>query len=154
MWLNLFKMLKVMDFLARPEGVTKKQLSEVTGKSERQVYRILDAIQNMGIPVYDDKIDGEREKAWRIEESYLVRLKNLNIPNPDFTLPELFILGFIKSASVIFQDTEISRYADSAFDKLKGFAPDELIEVFERMESACESACNNDPLMRIIGVQN
>lgn len=136
MWETLFRILQIIEYLSRNQGVTKKQLAEITGKSERQVYRILETIQHMGIPVCDEKINGDREKLWRIESSYLVRMKNLNLPKPDFSLPELFILSFMKTAAGIFHDTEISRHADTAFDKLKGFAPARLHEVFARMEAA------------------
>lgn len=89
MWGNIVKTLKVMDLLARQNGATKKDIARITGKSDRQVYRILQAIRHIGIPIYNDKIDGEREKTWRIEESYLIKLKNLNVPDLSFTLPTL-----------------------------------------------------------------
>lgn len=136
MWGNLAKLFKTIDLLSRPGGATKKEIAELSGTGERQVYRALDSIQNMGVPVYDDKPEGEREKTWFIEESYTKKLPNMTVPDPGFTLPELFILSFIKGSSSIFQNTEISRYADSSFSKLKSFASDKMQDVFERIESA------------------
>jgi predicted DNA-binding transcriptional regulator YafY len=136
MWGNLAKLFRVMDILSRPDGATKKEIADITGTQKRQVDRIINAIGNMGIPVYDDRPDGEREKVWFIEEGYLRKLPNMAVPDPDFTLPELFVLSFIKGSSSIFHNTEISRYAESSFEKLKGFASSKLFEVFERMESA------------------
>ncbi|WP_027358758.1 helix-turn-helix transcriptional regulator [Desulforegula conservatrix] len=135
MWGNIVKMLKVMDLLARQNGATKKDIARITGKSDRQVYRILQAIEHIGIPIYNDRIDGEREKTWRIEESYLTKLKNLNVPDLSFTLPELFVLSFLKGSSSVFYESEIFKYVDSSFSKLKGLAPERLLEVFERMET-------------------
>jgi len=136
MWENLAKIFKVIDLLSRPGGATKKEIADVSGTGERQVYRILESIQNMGVPVYDDKLDGEREKVWLIEEFYTRKLPNMTVPDPGFTLPELFVLSFIKGSSSIFQNTAISRYADSSFGKLKGFASDTMQGIFETMESA------------------
>lgn len=137
MWGNLAKMFKVMDLLSRPDGATKKEIAEVAETQKRQAHRVIEAIQNMGVPVYDDKPDGEREKSWFIEESYIRKMpNNMAVPDPSFTLPELFVLNFIKGSSSIFYDTEISRYAESSFEKLKGFASTKLFDVFERMESA------------------
>lgn len=136
MWGNLAKLFKVMDLLSRSEGATIKEIAEVAETKKRQAHRVIEAIQNMGIPVYDDKPDGEREKTWHIDEGYLRKLPNMAVPEPNFTLPELFVLSFIKGSSSIFHDTEISRYAESSFEKLKGFASSRLFEAFERMESA------------------
>lgn len=136
MWGNLAKLLKVIDLLSRPGGATKREIAEVVETQKRQAQRVLEAIQNMGIPVYDHKPDGEREKTWHIENEYLRKLPNMAIPDPNFTLPELFVLAFIKGSSSIFHETEISKYAESSFEKLKGFASSKLFDVFERMESA------------------
>lgn len=136
MWGNLARLFRVMDLLSRPGGATKKEIADIAGTQKRQVDRIINAIQNMGISVYDHKPDGEREKVWSIEDGYLRKLPNMRIPDPDFTIPELFVLSFIRGSSSIFHNTEISRYAESSFEKLKGFASSELFDVFERMESA------------------
>ncbi len=136
MWGNLARLFRVMDLLSRPGGATKKEIADIAGTQKRQVDRIINAIENMGIPVYDHKPDGEREKIWSIEDGYLRKLPNMRIPDPDFTIPELFVLSFIRGSTSIFHNTEISRYAESSFEKLKGFASSELFDVFERMESA------------------
>lgn len=135
MWGNLSKIFRVVEILARPGGATKKEIADVTETGERQVYRVLESIQNMGVPVYDDKPEGSREKKWCIEESYTRKLPNITIPDPGFTLPELFVLSFIRGAASIFQNTEISKFVDSSFEKLKGFALENRKDIFERMES-------------------
>ncbi|GAB6097965.1 transcriptional regulator [Desulfatiferula olefinivorans] len=135
MWGNLSKIFKVVEILAGPGGATKKEIADVAGTGERQVYRVLESIQNMGIPVYDDRPEGSREKVWCIEESYTRKLPNITIPDPGFTLPELFVLCFIRGAAAIFQNTDISKFVDSSFDKLKGFALENRKDIFERMES-------------------
>lgn len=135
MWENLSKIFKVMELLASPGGATKKEIADVAGTGERQVHRILDFIQNMGVPVYDDKPDGAREKIWCIEESYAKKLPNITMPDPGFSLPELFVLSFIHGSASIFHNTEISKFVDSSFEKLKGFALENRKDIFERMES-------------------
>lgn len=135
MWGNLAKLLKVIDLLSKPEGATLKEIAEVAETQKRQAQRVLEAIQNLGIPVYDHKPDAEREKTWHIEEEYLRKLPNMTIPDPSFSLPELFVLSFIKGSSSIFHETEISKYAESSFEKMKGLASSRLFELFERMEA-------------------
>lgn len=136
MWGKLAKIFNVIDLLSRPSGATKKEIIEVSGTGDRQFYRLIESIQNLGVPVYDDKPDGEREKVWFIEKNYIKKLPNMTVPNPGFTLPELFILSFFKGSSSIFQNTDISRYADSSYAKLKGFVLDNRKETFEKVESA------------------
>lgn len=135
MWGSLVKMLKVIDCMSRPCGAKKKEISEITGTSERHFYRIIKELEYYGVPLFPDKPEGEKENVWRIEESYTTKKNGKTLPSPNFTVSELFALCFLKGSSSIFHDSEMSRYVDSSYEKLKFVAPDKLRGVFERMES-------------------
>lgn len=136
MWVRLVKLLKVIDCMSRPGGARKKEIYRITGTGERSFYRMIEDLQKLGIPLYDEKPEGEKERVWRILEPYTKKMNGMAFPTPDFTISELFALCFLKGSSSVFQESEISRYIDSSYEKLKVVAPERLQEIFLRMEKA------------------
>jgi len=104
-------------------GVTKKEMAEDLGISLRSVSRSIQAIEELGIPVYDDRTCIEREKLWRIDSTYLSRMPNLDLPKIALTVPEIISLCMLAGESVIFRGTEINRHITSAISKLMYFVP-------------------------------
>ncbi|MBC2696294.1 MAG: hypothetical protein HF982_13670 [Desulfobacteraceae bacterium] len=43
------------------------------------VYRIVRVMEDIGFPVYTDKIPTEKEKRWKLEASYLKKLPNMKM---------------------------------------------------------------------------
>ena len=52
---QLVKLSKATDLLSKPGGSTKKELAETIEVSERQVYRIIMNIEDLGFPLYDEE---------------------------------------------------------------------------------------------------
>lgn len=121
---NLIQLVKTLSLLSRPQGATRKELAETLSISERSVSRGLNTIEDLGIPIYDDRMPGDKEKSWRIEASYLERLPNLSLPKLGLSYPEIISLCMLAGESVVFKGTEIDRHVTSAIAKLMVFVPE------------------------------
>ena len=122
---NLVKLIRTLGLLSRPKGATKKEMSDDLGISLRSVSRSIQAIEELGIPVYDDRSGLEREKRWRIESDYISRMPNLGLPKIALSLPEIISLCMLAGESVIFRETDISRHIAAAIAKLMLFVPED-----------------------------
>ena len=122
---NLIQLIRTLGLLSRPMGVTKKEMAENLGISLRSVSRSIQAIEELGIPVYDESTGIQRKKHWRIDSTYLSRMPNLDLPKIALTFPEIISLCMLAGESVIFKGTEISRHITSAIAKLMLFVPKE-----------------------------
>ncbi|OQY11982.1 MAG: hypothetical protein B6I30_05690 [Desulfobacteraceae bacterium 4572_187] len=78
---NLIKLLKALEILSKPEGTTIKQMVTQLAVDRRSVYRLIEVIEDLGFPIYDEKIPFEKEKRWKLEESYLKKLPNMKVPD-------------------------------------------------------------------------
>ena len=121
---NLVQLIKILDLLSRPRGCTRKEMSDVLGITDRSVSRCIRTVEDLGIPVYDDRPPGEKEKRWFIESSYLVKMPNLSLPNLCLSFAEIISLCMLAGESVVFTETEIDRHIETAIAKLKNFVPE------------------------------
>jgi predicted DNA-binding transcriptional regulator YafY len=137
---NLIKLLKALDLLSKHEGVTIGELGDQLGIDRRSVYRLISVIEELGFPLYDDKIELEREKRWKLEESYLKKLPNMKVPDVNLTLPEIISLYLIKSEANVFSGTEIEGHARSAFGKLSMFLPQDTLPKLDNIKALFVSA--------------
>lgn len=122
---NLIQLIRTLSLLSRPMGATKKEMAQELGISIRSVYRSIQMIEELGIPVYDDRTGPEREKRWRIESNYLSKMPNLGLPKIALSLPEIISLCMLAGESVIFRGTDISRHISAAIAKLMLFVPED-----------------------------
>lgn len=122
---NLIQLIRTLGLLSRPMGATKKELAEDLGICPRSVSRSIQAIEDLGVPVYDDRTGPEREKHWRIDSAYLSRMPNIDLPKIALSLPEIISLCMLAGESVIFRGTDISRHIAAAIAKLMLFVPED-----------------------------
>nr|NJM02154.1 WYL domain-containing protein [Desulfobacula sp.] len=122
---NLVQLIRTLSLLSRPQGVTRKEMAEGLGISQRSVSRSIRVIEDLGVPVYDDRASPEREKRWRIEPAYVLSMPGLSLPNISLTLPEILSLCMSAGESPVFRGTEIGRHMDSAIAKLMLFVPED-----------------------------
>ena len=130
---NLRKFLKTLDLLGRPNGATFEELQVELDLTRRSVYREIEFLQNIGLPIYDDT--SERPKRWKLSGEYLRKLPNLKIPNIEFTPSEIISLHFLKGENRIYKGTEIETAINSAFAKIGLFANDELFRRFDKIKN-------------------
>jgi len=120
---NLIKLLKALELFSKPGGTTIEEMAENLEIDRRSVYRMINLIEELGFPLYDDKIPLEKEKRWKLEESYLKKLPNMKVPDVNLTLPEIISLYMLRGEAGLFRGTDIERLTKSAFGKLGLFVP-------------------------------
>ncbi len=121
---NLVQLIKALSLLTRPRGATRRELSETLEISDRSVSRAIRMIDDLGIPIFDEKAPLEKQKHWKIESSYVDRLPNISLPKLRLSYPEILSLCMLAGESVVFKRTEIDRHIKSAIAKLMTFVPE------------------------------
>jgi len=131
---QLVKFLRAIDLISRPQGATIEELAKGLGIDRRSVYRLINVIEELGIPIYDDKPPLESKKQWKIEESYLKKLPNLKVPDLVLSLSEIIALCFMRGQTSLYRGTDIEKKINSAFTKIEAFAPSGLTENISRLK--------------------
>jgi predicted DNA-binding transcriptional regulator YafY len=132
---QMVRMLRAVDLLSRPSGVTKQELVERLGVDKRSVERLLGLLQELNFPVYDEPDALSGKKTWRMVDTYVMKLPNITLPDIRLTLPELISLYLIKGEAKLFHGTEIERMADAAFCKMALFMPEGLSQQLEKIRT-------------------
>jgi len=91
-FVNAIKLLTAINLLSSPAGATVRGLMEQLNISRRTAFRLLGALEGLGFPVTDEPQKSRGEKTYRLVDSYVIKLPNLNIPNPGLTEPETKML--------------------------------------------------------------
>ena len=89
---NSVKFLKVVNLLASPAGTTINGMMKSLGISRRSVFRLLEALEELGFPLTNDQSMPKTEKTYRLMDTYVLKLPNIAIPNPCFSEDEKEIL--------------------------------------------------------------
>ena len=89
---NSVKFLKAVSLLASPQGTTIKGLMHSLDISRRSVFRLLEALGELGFPLFDDQPVPRGEKRYRLMESYVMRLPNMAMPIINFSETETELL--------------------------------------------------------------
>ncbi len=154
---NLIQLLKAVDYLSRPEGATRQELSEFLNIGLKTVSRIIDTMYELGLPVFDEKDPLEKAKRWKFEEKYILKLPNIYVPDLSLSYSELIALYLLKSESNILHGTEIDGHITTAFSKLNFFVPAETREhlrkikqVFISKEESAKYYSGKEGLINII----
>ena len=137
---QIAKILQALDLLNRPQGATLRELSESLGVTERSVYRILEIMQYMGFPLYDEQTPLQKAKRWRIEEGFAKRLPNLSIPSPTLTTREMIALYLAGGGPGPFRGSAIEESLAQAFAKFEAFLPKGILPKLDRFRTLCVSA--------------
>jgi len=92
---NLTKLIQAVSLLAAPGGTTVKTLMAKLGLSKRSVFRLLEALGDLGFPIVDERRDLSAEKVYRLLDNYAKKLPNLSLPSFDLNDQERFYLDAI-----------------------------------------------------------
>lgn len=131
----LSKFLKAVDYIARPEGATIDQLASQLEIDRRSVYRLINVLEEVGFPIYDEKPPLERQKRWRFEETYLRKLPNIRLPDIKLTLSEIISLYLLRSSTGLFKHTDIEKSIQSAFEKMTAFLPKKVFDQLKKISA-------------------
>jgi predicted DNA-binding transcriptional regulator YafY len=94
--------------------------------TERTIRRDLEALQEAGFPLYDDRQDGK--KVWRLIEGYQQKLTQ------SFTLSELAALYFSRNMLSFLGGAPFAQDLESAFGKISEALPARSLPYLERIQ--------------------
>lgn len=86
------RFLSAVRLLSAPQGSTIKSLVENLNISRRSVFRLLRALEDLGFPLVDSQNQPKGEKTYRLLDSYVQKLPNMTIPNPNLTKDEIELI--------------------------------------------------------------
>ena len=132
---NLIKLLKALDLLSRAEGATIKQLAEHLEINRRSVYRLIDVMEELHFPLYDDTVPMEKEKRWRVLEEYVIKLPNITLPDVKLSFSEMIALYLLKGEAKLYRGTEIEKIVEAAFGKIGLFVPNGLYDQLQKIKT-------------------
>jgi predicted DNA-binding transcriptional regulator YafY len=118
-----WKILRLIE--GRKRGYSVKELAHELEANIRTIYRDLEALQEAGFPLYDDKT-GKRSH-WRMVDGF-----KSNLPLP-FTMTELMSLHMSRDLLKVFDGTVFQESIESLFDKVKTALPPKTIRYLERI---------------------
>jgi predicted DNA-binding transcriptional regulator YafY len=105
---------------------TAQDLADEHGVTERTIRRDIEALQEAGFPLYDERTDGR--KVWRLVEGYKQRLTQT------FTLSELSALYFSKNLMSFLGGAPFAQDVESAFSKIREALPARSLPYLARIQ--------------------
>ena len=119
---NSVKFLKAISLLATSQGTTIKGLMESLEISRRSVFRLLNALEELGFPLIDDQPIPRGEKRYRLMESYVIQLPNIAIPTINFSELETELLLSMLDFCIDIQKSEAGIVLNGIREKVKRFS--------------------------------
>lgn len=105
---------------------SSQDLAEEHGVTERTIRRDIEALQEAGFPLYDERADGR--KIWRLVDGYKQRLTQT------FTLAELSALYFSKNLMSFLGGAPFAQDLESAFSKIREALPERSLPYLQRIQ--------------------
>jgi len=127
-------MIRAVNLLSRPQGATNEELQRDLEVSRSTVFRLKNALEELGFPLAEDDSLFDGRKRWLLQKDYVLKLPNINMPDLRLTPQEILSLYFIKGNSKLYRGTEIEANINSAFAKLGVFLPAELEKKLAHLE--------------------
>ena len=94
--------------------------------TERTIRRDIEALQEAGFPIYDDRVDGK--KVWRLVEGYEQKLVQ------SFSLAELAALHFSRNLLSFLGGAPFAQDLESAFQKIREALPEKSLPFLTRIQ--------------------
>src|SRR5262249_24515817 len=105
---------------------TAQDLVDEHGVTERTIRRDIEALQEAGFPLYDERADGR--KVWRLVPGYKQKLTQT------FTLAELAALYFGKNLMSFLGGAPFAQDLETAFEKIKEALPAKSLPYLARIQ--------------------
>ena len=132
---QLYNFLKAIDLLARPEGTTINEMRDELEITRRSVYRLIETLESMQFPVYDDKTSEDRNKRWRLASDYVKRMPNMSLPELKLSFAETLSLYLLKGEATLYKGTRLEDEAHSAFTKIGAFLPGSVLKQLDKIKT-------------------
>lgn len=118
----------VREIESRPGGVTIHHLARLTGVTTRTIRRDLDALQQAGFPLYDEKHDSKT--IWKLRARPFKALADAG-----FSLSELTALYFSRTLLECLSATPFQADLQRAFDKFEAVLTPRMRQFLDRLPS-------------------
>jgi len=123
---EVIRQWKILKRIEAGRYTTSADLAAEHGVTERTIRRDIEALQEAGFPLYDERNDGR--KIWRLVDGYKQRL------NQTFTLSELSALYFGKNMISILEGAPFAQELESAFVKIQEALPVKSLPYLQRIQ--------------------
>ena len=123
---EVIRQWRILKIIEAGRYTTGNDLAEQLGVTERTIRRDIEALQEAGFPLYDDKVDGR--KVWRLVEGYKQRLTQT------FTMSELAALYFGKNLLSFLGGAPFAQDLESAFAKIREALPAKSLPYLARIQ--------------------
>lgn len=117
---------KILKRIEAGRYTSTQALAEEHGVTERTIRRDIEALQEAGFPLYDDRAEGRR--VWRLVEGYKHRVTQT------FTLSELAALYFGKNLMSFLGGSPFAEDLESAFAKIREALPERALPYLSRIQ--------------------
>jgi predicted DNA-binding transcriptional regulator YafY len=124
---EVIRQWKILKTIEAGRYTTAGALAQQHGVTERTIRRDLEALQEAGFPLYDERADGGR-KVWRLIDGYKQRLTQT------FTLSELAALYFGKNLLGFLGGAPFAHDLESAFAKIREALPARSLPYLARIQ--------------------
>ncbi len=112
---------------ASSEGLTVAEIAQREGTGLRTIYRDLEALQEAGFPLYNERV--ERTNRWFVVDTY-----KFKVP-PPFTLTELMSLHLYGDLVKVFKGTPFYDSLEELFKKVQATLPPQAVAYLDRIHS-------------------
>ena len=123
---EVIRQWKILKTIEAGRWTSASALADEHGVTERTIRRDLEALQEAGFPLYDDRQDGK--KVWRLIEGYQQRLTQ------SFTLSELAALYFSRNMLSFLGGAPFAQDLESAFGKIGEALPKRSLPYLSRIQ--------------------
>ena len=123
---EVIRQWKILKRIEAGRYTSSQDLAEEHGVTERTIRRDIEALQEAGFPLYDERSDGR--KIWRLVEGYKQRLTQT------FSLAELSALYFSKNLMSFLGGAPFAQDLEAAFAKIREALPARSLPYLERIQ--------------------
>jgi predicted DNA-binding transcriptional regulator YafY len=123
---EVIRQWKILKRIEAGRYTTAQDLAEEHDVTERTIRRDIEALQEAGFPLYDERSDGH--KVWRLVEGYKQKLTQT------FTLAELAALYFGKNLLSFLGGAPFAQDLESAFVKIREALPSRSLPYLARIQ--------------------
>jgi predicted DNA-binding transcriptional regulator YafY len=123
---EVIRQWKILKTIEAGRWTSAGALAAEHGVTERTIRRDLEALQEAGFPLYDDRKDGK--KVWRLVEGYRQKLSQT------FTLSELAALYFSRNMLSFLGGAPFAQDLEAAFMKIREALPQKSLPYLSRIQ--------------------
>lgn len=122
---EVIRQWKILKRIEKSRYTKARDLAEEHDVGERTIRRDIEALQEAGFPLYDERQDGH--KIWRLVDGYAQRTPQT------FTLAEMSALYFGRNMMTFLGGAPFSGDLETAFEKIRSALPEKSIKYLSRI---------------------